>query len=174
MNLQSLFVDLHGRISRRPFWLGAVALMVLSSLLYNAISQFTGGRIDLPHPDDISKMPLDEFLRIGSSRGFYVSSGLIFFIVSIPLAAKRLHDRNKSAWWVLFFYFGPFVLSYGIEALSVLDVVRGLGSLAILLWGIVELGILRGTVGPNRFGPDPLADAAAASTQAGAPPDQQR
>jgi uncharacterized membrane protein YhaH (DUF805 family) len=24
------------------------------------------------------------------------------------------------------------------------------------IWGFVELGCLRGTAGPNRFGPDPL------------------
>ncbi len=29
-------------------------------------------------------------------------------------------------------------------------------SLPIALWGIVELGILPGTKGPNRFGDDPL------------------
>jgi uncharacterized membrane protein YhaH (DUF805 family) len=29
-------------------------------------------------------------------------------------------------------------------------------SLPIALWGIVELGILLGTKGPNRFGDDPL------------------
>ncbi len=27
----------------------------------------------------------------------------------------------------------------------------------VSIWLVVELGFLRGTVGPNRFGPDPLA-----------------
>jgi uncharacterized membrane protein YhaH (DUF805 family) len=31
-----------------------------------------------------------------------------------------------------------------------------LASLPIALWGIVDLGILPGTKGPNRFGDDPL------------------
>jgi uncharacterized membrane protein YhaH (DUF805 family) len=30
-------------------------------------------------------------------------------------------------------------------------------SLAISLWGFVELGCLRGTIGPNQYGPDPIA-----------------
>ena len=30
-----------------------------------------------------------------------------------------------------------------------------LASLPIALWGLVELGILPGTKGPNRFGADP-------------------
>jgi len=29
-------------------------------------------------------------------------------------------------------------------------------SLALWVWAIVELGFLRGTKGPNRYGPDPL------------------
>jgi len=35
-------------------------------------------------------------------------------------------------------------------------VILGIGSLAVTVWVIVELGCLRGTQGPNRFGPDPL------------------
>jgi uncharacterized membrane protein YhaH (DUF805 family) len=34
-----------------------------------------------------------------------------------------------------------------------------LASFAITVWAFVELGCLRGTVGPNRFGPDPLMPA---------------
>jgi uncharacterized membrane protein YhaH (DUF805 family) len=31
-----------------------------------------------------------------------------------------------------------------------------LAGFAITVWAFVELGCLRGTVGPNRYGPDPL------------------
>jgi uncharacterized membrane protein YhaH (DUF805 family) len=27
---------------------------------------------------------------------------------------------------------------------------------ALSIWGLVEIGFLRGTVGPNQYGPDPL------------------
>jgi uncharacterized membrane protein YhaH (DUF805 family) len=33
----------------------------------------------------------------------------------------------------------------------------GFVAFALYIWGFVEMGCLRGTVGPNRFGPDPLA-----------------
>jgi len=36
-------------------------------------------------------------------------------------------------------------------------VIFGLASLAVSIWAIVELGFLRGTPGPNQYGPDPLA-----------------
>jgi uncharacterized membrane protein YhaH (DUF805 family) len=34
--------------------------------------------------------------------------------------------------------------------------VLSLASLGISIWAIVVLGFLRGTRGPNRYGPDPL------------------
>jgi uncharacterized membrane protein YhaH (DUF805 family) len=37
------------------------------------------------------------------------------------------------------------------------SIVLGLGAFAISIWALVELGFLRGTRGPNRFGSDPLS-----------------
>ena len=51
---------------------------------------------------------------------------------ALAVSAKRWHDRNKSGWWAL------------------LQFVPVIGT----LWTLVENGFLRGTPGPNRFGPD--------------------
>jgi uncharacterized membrane protein YhaH (DUF805 family) len=65
--------------------------------------------------------------------------GLIVSLASIYCAlavyAKRWHDRDKSGWWSL---------------IVLVPVIGG-------IWLLVELGILEGTRGANRFGPDPLA-----------------
>ncbi len=65
--------------------------------------------------------------------------GALFAIASIFFAlaiyTKRWHDRDKSGWW------------------SLIILVPVIGA----VWLIVECGILEGTRGPNRFGPDPLA-----------------
>jgi uncharacterized membrane protein YhaH (DUF805 family) len=50
------------------------------------------------------------------------------------LFVKRLHDRGKSAWWLL------------LLALPLLGP----------MWLLVELLFLPGTPGENRFGGDPL------------------
>jgi uncharacterized membrane protein YhaH (DUF805 family) len=63
--------------------------------------------------------------------------GLLMFpvlIVGIIMQIKRWHDRDKSGWWVL---------------INFIPIVGG-------LWCLVECGFLKGTDGPNRFGPDPL------------------
>ncbi|HKU94587.1 MAG TPA: DUF805 domain-containing protein [Vineibacter sp.] len=54
---------------------------------------------------------------------------------SIALGVKRFHDRNKSGWWVL---------------IALVPIIGG-------LWYLIECGFLRGTAGPNDYGPDPLA-----------------
>jgi uncharacterized membrane protein YhaH (DUF805 family) len=52
----------------------------------------------------------------------------------LALAAKRWHDRDKSAWWIL---------------ITFVPVIGG-------FWALIENGFLKGTEGPNRFGADPL------------------
>ena len=61
--------------------------------------------------------------------------GLITIYFALAVYAKRWHDRDKSGWWTLIVLV-PFIGA---------------------IWLLVECGILEGTRGPNRFGPDPLA-----------------
>ena len=61
--------------------------------------------------------------------------GLLTLIPAILVDIKRWHDRDKSGWWMLI----------------VLVPIIG------WIWFIVELGFLKGTPGPNRFGP-PVTD----------------
>ncbi len=53
---------------------------------------------------------------------------------AVCLGIKRFHDRNKSGWWVLI-QFVPIIGAF---------------------WYLIEAGFLKGTDGPNQFGPDPL------------------
>jgi uncharacterized membrane protein YhaH (DUF805 family) len=64
--------------------------------------------------------------------------------------ARCLHERNKGGWWLLPMYLAP-VIFYVVPVMT--TVAGG----ALLIWPLVELGFLRGTAGPNRYGPDPLA-----------------
>ena len=81
--------------------------------------------------------------------------------ISLALSAKRLHDRNKSAWWLLLFWLLPAVLmgvGAGIGMWSIgLPLV--LAGAAIVIWAFVEFGCLRGTEGQNAYGADPLPSA---------------
>ncbi|MDC0131867.1 DUF805 domain-containing protein [Alphaproteobacteria bacterium] len=82
-------------------------------------------------------------LIVDTSLGFqggYTNTGpatIVLYIAIIPpamaVAVRRLHDIDRTGWWLLFS--------------------------AIPLVGIIVLLVfhcLRGTKGPNRFGPDPI------------------
>lgn len=71
---------------------------------------------------------------IDTESGLGLLSGiwtLIILIPSILVHIKRFHDRDKSGWWVL---------------IGLIPIIGG-------LWLLIELGFLKGTEGPNRFGP---------------------
>lgn len=55
---------------------------------------------------------------------------------SMAVQAKRWHDVDKSALWVF------------------INLIPLIGP----IWALVENGFMRGTDGPNRFGPDPLEE----------------
>ena len=81
---------------------------------------------------------------------------------------ERLHDRDKSAWWLLVFYGLPAVLGhlgnhlenavwFAGAAGTLLQYLLALAAFALSIWGFVEIGCLRGSDGSNKYGPDPLA-----------------
>jgi uncharacterized membrane protein YhaH (DUF805 family) len=82
---------------------------------------------------------------------------IVLFISGLAVSAKRLHDRDKSAWWILPYYFGPGIISAIGEYAGAAKLVFTVLSLLLSLWVIIDLGFLRGTSGPNKYGPDPLA-----------------
>jgi uncharacterized membrane protein YhaH (DUF805 family) len=101
----------------------------------------------------------------------------IFYIAATPIAVigiwflvattiKRLHDRNRSGWWSVVFLIAPALLSNIVDriddesyAATALALSLAYAAFGLKVWGIVELMFFKGTSGPNRFGPDPLAPA---------------
>jgi uncharacterized membrane protein YhaH (DUF805 family) len=154
MSMSRLLFSFRGRLNRQPYWLASIVIIVLMLLL--VVLEF--GWIAL------AMVREHEFWASDATLTVIVILYLPLLFVALALAAKRLHDRDKSAWWLLLFYLAPSVLSgaanhAGDVGFSILY----LASFAITVWAFVELGCLRGTVGPNRFGPDPLAPAALAA-----------
>jgi uncharacterized membrane protein YhaH (DUF805 family) len=60
-------------------------------------------------------------------------TSLILFLPGVAVAARRLHDIDRTAWWLLI-------------------ILTGIGAILLIVWAC-----FKGTDGPNRFGPDPLA-----------------
>ncbi|MGH8516550.1 MAG: DUF805 domain-containing protein [Panacagrimonas sp.] len=79
---------------------------------------------------------VDGILGTGGLIGIIYALAALY--PSICVIARRWHDREKSGWWTL------------------IALIPAVGA----IWIFVECGCLKGTDGPNRFGPDPLAPAA--------------
>jgi uncharacterized membrane protein YhaH (DUF805 family) len=161
MGWGSILFSFYGRINRAKYWAGVLAWTVLFLVLITTvIVLFINDFMALQNASE------GEILTYILGRGLaifliFVLVSIVGFVSGLALGVKRLHDRDKSGWWILVFYVLPEVLS-GITQTSESSAVVGVGSLALIvlvIWAFIELGCLRGTPGPNRFGPDPLATA---------------
>lgn len=150
MDWRYLFLSFEGRISRKYFWLGNIGMGIALILIINI------------------NLWLNETLGLA----LIIVAYLISLYPTAALMVKRLHDRNRTGWWA------ALVMGLGIafnilqfaglagqpEQPNMLDVVVFVASAIVTIWLVIELGFLKGTQGPNRFGPDPLgatqADAA--------------
>jgi uncharacterized membrane protein YhaH (DUF805 family) len=151
MKLQKILFSFDGRIGRLTYWLAILALIV--AVLVLTIAPF------LLDSEEAAVLMLA------------LTSQFIWLLSLWPILAvgsKRLHDRNKNGWWLLVFWLLPLALfSVGLSIALFNDPSTGrsgdlstasiliFASLLPALWGIVELGILPGTRGPNLYGADP-------------------
>jgi len=94
--------------------------------------------------------------------GFLAFAAMVVLVVvlvgvQMTVIARRLHDRDKSGLYVVFFYGLPLLMDAVAwrAAESVLATAATFASGVIALWAFVEIFCLPGTAGPNRFGPDP-------------------
>ena len=82
--------------------------------------------------------------------------GLWLLLPTLGISTRRLHDRNFSGWWQAL----PLAAALPAIAGAVLEA-NLLLVLAGCAAGLASLGLLifyalKGTAGPNRYGPDPL------------------
>src|SRR4029077_1072103 len=88
------------------------------------------------------------------------AAGMVLFVwIFSAIAIKRLHDRDKSAWWMVPFFVLPNLYNHFSDLLpdSYFMLIPSLIMFVLMMWGFVELYFLRGSRKTNRFGPNPLA-----------------
>ena len=128
---KELFTSFEGRINRQNWWVGLLVLAIAEWIAIIILSMVFGvSMMGSMQPADPSGMP-----HMSAGTGVLIGIvGLIFLWPGLAVYTKRWHDRNKSGWWTL---------------IGLIPIIGG-------LWLLIELGFLRGTDGPNRFGPNPL------------------
>jgi uncharacterized membrane protein YhaH (DUF805 family) len=138
------FLSLRGRVSRQEFWLGYVGIVVVALVLVRSLPHPGGAIYFLPGDTPDDEASRSELFSFGLPE--FISLALTWPIIAIY--AKRLHDLNLSAWWLLLLPAVIFVA--GLGEFNRLHVVA-----YFLL--LLVLGFLPGSNGPNRFGEDPRA-----------------
>ncbi len=144
--------DFRGRSSRSDYWWTRLLVLSVNMVLLFMFASSIGpdgsealldwlasGSADLAELD-MGPMPsLAKF-----SLTFVLIFGVLTFIPDLSIAWRRFHDLNKPGWLHLIFFFAS-----GFVPLV---------ALTEYVWFSFP-----GTPGPNRFGPDPLTEAADAA-----------
>ena len=187
MDWTSYLFRFDGRINRALQWQAVLIVAVLAGLL-GIISQV----IHLLSGDGSSKLSikldfdfgLDELFKLFDPRLYRSLASLghtdlvlkasvlsLFTWIFLATATKRLHDRDRSGWWTIPFFLAPGLFSQFSDLLPDSHWAQSLSLTAstLWLWGIVELFIVPGTAGHNRFGPDPLLEIKEGSASSASP-----
>ena len=114
-----------GRLNRWPYFLRNIGCFIVVFILTVIIG--------LIGENDIG------FIFIISCGGI-----LVMYLFLLMQTIKRLHDLDKSGWYLL------------IRLAGIIPLIGMIISLAFELY----LFLAKGTTGPNRFGPDPLGGTA--------------
>ena len=112
------YATFEGRARRKEFWWFELFVYLISLALILA---------------EIAVVGFDAARKL--SFGPSTLFTLAILIPGLAVAFRRLHDIDRSAWWLL------------------ITLIPFIGVIILLVWHCQ-----RGTAGPNRFGPDPIND----------------
>ncbi len=177
MDYRWLLFGFEGRVNRASYWLSAPVVLcgalvaAIPFLVVAALVGHAGPRSFAFDTNDLLRVVEPTSLRSAWQTLHDADAGtlvaLSYRAIASPLvlwclaatSIKRLHDRDKSGWWTIPFFVIPGLYGQFEDRLgeSIIVMVLGLALFFVLLWGFIEVAFLRGTRGPNRFGPDPLA-----------------
>jgi len=142
-----LFLDFDGRIGRQQWWIGTLILFAVALVVSVLLGAILGQGF------------------FGRAVGFVIS--LAFLYPAAALATKRLADQGKPNMPRLALWYGPAVLAGALQTFQIgfrqmqmgpnmppvmmpgtAVSILGLISMAMLIWLVVELGIMKGRGAP--------------------------
>ena len=138
------YADFSGRAPRAEYWWYTLAIVVLAFILTN----------------------LELLIGLDGTVGPYgplsLLLGLALFIPGLAVTVRRLHDTNRSGWWILIAVIPYVMVGYIVGSAQARGETASLGTLGLagivaLIGGLTLLVfmLLPGTKGDNRFGPSP-------------------
>jgi uncharacterized membrane protein YhaH (DUF805 family) len=169
MDYVRFLFSFEGRINRAKYWLATLIILccMISVLLILAtlasVFGIYGGplainlvgisaSIQFSDDDPASKASLIPQLVM-------IPMTLVFAWSYAAASVKRLHDRDKSGWWMIPFFAVPGLYNQFADRFGDYWIVAlpfGLIAFVFCLWGFIEMYFLKGSRKTNRFGRNPL------------------
>ena len=156
------YAEFSGRSRRMEFWMWILFTFIVG-LVLGLIDGILGFRLGPSSSSSFSSAGTAGFSMFSSIGILGSLWSLATLVPNIAVAIRRLHDTNRTGWWLLLPVI-PYVIGLVImlsaaasQNLGMIGI-GGIFSLIGLVGAIVLLVFycLPGTPGPNRFGPDPL------------------
>ncbi|HEY5713705.1 MAG TPA: DUF805 domain-containing protein [Allosphingosinicella sp.] len=164
------YADFSGRSRRMEFWMWQLGKVIFFGVLFILALAMMGPAL---MSGDVNNLG-SAFIGIMFLYLIYLVVGLAILVPDLAVAVRRLHDTERSGWWILA-PLAPYIplMALGGFAGATLDpknptggAMAGLGILAMVcILAVMVLAIvllvfyfLEGTPGPNKYGPDPKAN----------------
>ena len=149
------YADFSGRAPRAEYWWWTLAIIVVAIVI----------------------SIVESILGLSQMVGPYGPLSLLFMLAllvpGLAVTVRRLHDTNRSGWWMLIAVIPYAILGFmaggaaasgdmsGLAAAGLIGIVALVGAIVLLVFMV-----LPGNKGDNRFGADPYAGGAAAAAAA--------
>lgn len=135
-----------GRINRAKVWLFVAGLILAEGAIaiVARLALWIGDALDTGQAMAIS----DDIVML-----LVYVFGAAANVALLSVAVRRMHDANRSGWFLLAYPLVGAICALQSDATPMQWIV----GTAMLLLFLFVMFVLPGTDGPNRFGPDPLA-----------------
>jgi uncharacterized membrane protein YhaH (DUF805 family) len=162
------YAEFSGRSRRKEYWMFVLGMVLFYTVLVILMVALMGGAIlnaaggldaDGAAAGAGAGAGMMGAMLGGGIIGIVILlSWLLLLIPSIAVGVRRLHDIDRTGWWLMLGY-GPYILSMilmmsgSVELAAILNLVSLVGFIVLLVFAVMP-----GTRGPNRFGPDPKGE----------------
>ncbi len=161
------YAEFSGRSRRKEYWMFVLGMVLFYMVLVILMIALMGGAI----LNAAAGLEADGTAGAGAGAGMMgamLGGGIIGIVIlltwlallipSIAVGVRRLHDIDRTGWWLMLGY-GPYILSVVLamagsaELAAIFNLLSMIGFIVLLVFAVMP-----GTRGPNRFGPDPKGE----------------
>jgi uncharacterized membrane protein YhaH (DUF805 family) len=156
------YADFSGRSRRMEFWMWKLGLFIVYVVMMVLFSVVFGSAVMAGDPSQAGGAIAGLMVMWGLLTIF----GLAILIPDLAVTVRRLHDTNRTGWWILAPVI-PYAVAFftifsaaasgsegGMMAGGLIGVLSILAAVGLAITVLVFM-FLEGTKGPNKYGADP-------------------